>query len=302
MPRTEPYRRVVALLGDSAGGGGAAGVTPGTLAEVADATLDASLDGLELAKGDEGLAHCVYLLVRVTRAAREADFLVALDRAGVPTPAGISGLPDVPIPGGADDYRLFDLTCGFTAAVDRHLRDTRARTDVGELAQLAAAESLSALCWGEDEVLFDLKRGGTGGDAPAVQEPLRNLSTRNGFARLAHDFFARLIRRYLEYHLSRELPNHVGPNRRFRDVDEHNDFLRALDEHCRRSTRVMREFAGDWYSLHNFKGDVSVAKARGFAAHALDKVRDALAYQEGWDVPGVDGGNDDGDGGDDDVR
>lgn len=285
MPRTAPYQRVVALLGDSAGGGGAAGVEQGTLAEVAVATMDASLDGLQLAKGDLGLAYCVYLLVRVTQAARRPDFLLALAEANVPTPAGISGLPDIPIPLGADDYRLFDLTSGFTAAVDRHLRTTRARTEVGELAQLAAAESLSALCWPTDGGLFVPTA------APAVRESLRNLSTRNGFARLAHDFFARLTRRYLEYHLSRELPNHVGPNRRFRDVDEHNEFLAELDAHCRRSTRVMREFAGDWYSLHNFKGDVSVARARGFVAHAIDKVRDALAYQEGRDVPGL--GDDD---------
>ena len=66
------------------------------MAQIADATLDAALRGLRLAKGDDGLAYCLYLMVRVTRAAREAEFLLALSQAGVPTPAMISGLPDVP--------------------------------------------------------------------------------------------------------------------------------------------------------------------------------------------------------------
>jgi hypothetical protein len=286
MSRSGPYRRVIALLGDSAGGGGAAGVVPGTLEEIADATLDASLDGLAAAKSDEGLAYCVYLLVRVTQAARRGDFLLALERIGVPMPAGISGLPDIPIIRSADEYGLFDLTSGVTYAVDRHLREKRARTDIGELAQLAVAESLSALCTSATQTLYG--DSGTAG----VQDTLRNLSTQNGFARLAHDVFARLIRRYLEYHLSRELPNHVGPGRRLHNVDEHNRFLQELDEHCRTSTKVMRKFAGEWYSLHNFKNDLSVDKARGFAAHAIDKVRDALAYQEGRDVHAEGDGDD----------
>jgi hypothetical protein len=275
MPRTGGYRRLISLLGDSAGGGTVAGVAVGTVGQIADATLGASLEGLKRAKRDETLAYCFFLLVRITRAARDVKFIEALADTGVLTPAQISGLPDAPIFHSTEEYGLFDLTSGFVAAIDDRVRATRTRTDIGELANLAAAESLSALCAPRTDSLFgNTGRGG-------VQLSLRSLSTRNGFARLAHDFFARLIRRYLEYHLSRELANHVGPGRRFRHVDDHNDFLQQLDDHCRVATSVMRKFAGDWYIKHNFKGDLSVPKAKDFASYAIDKVRGALAYQEG---------------------
>src|SRR4051812_9923013 len=118
MPRTGGYRRVIALLGDGAGGGGSVAVDPGSLEQIADATLDASLDGLELSKGDIGLAYCLYTLVRLALAAREHDFLLALHRAGVPTPAHISGLPDVAVVADAGNYDVYDLTSGYMAAVD----------------------------------------------------------------------------------------------------------------------------------------------------------------------------------------
>lgn len=272
--RTGRYRHLIALLGDSAGGGGAAGTEPGTLEEVADATLDASLAGLDLARGDMGLAYSVYLLVRLTRAAREQDFLLALEREGVPTPAVISGLPDVPVITEPERYAVYDLTSGFAAAVDRYLRGSQGRTDIGELAQLSAAESLSATCGRRGRRLF-------GDDANTVRSALRAMSTEAGFGRLTHDFFSRLVRRYLEYHLSRELSNHVGRGRRFADVDAHNEFLLRLDRHCRVCASIVTGFAGTWYSKHVYLDDVTVLKARNFSAQALDLVRQAFVYQEG---------------------
>ena len=60
LPQTPPFRVVIGLLGTGAGFGGATSVAPGTIDAIADATLDASLDGLELAKNDEGLSYAFY--------------------------------------------------------------------------------------------------------------------------------------------------------------------------------------------------------------------------------------------------
>lgn len=279
LPRTPAFKRVVSLLGTGAGGGGAAGVAQGTLEEIAAATLSASDRGLQRAKGDEGVAYSLYLIATLTRAATERDFGAALTRAGLPVSFASQGKAGLASEwrGQAPDYTVFDLVSGFSAAVDRHLRDTRSRTDIGEMAQLAASESLSALCERSAVTLF-------GENKETVQESLRKLSTQKGFATLSHEFFARFVRRYLEYHLSRELPNHVGSNRRFSGVDEHNAFLRELDRHCRVATGVVRQFAGEWYSLHKFQQDITLRKTKGFAAHAIDKVRGALRLQEERDA------------------
>ena len=277
LPRTPAFKRVVALLGDSAGAPGTAGMSPGTLEEIAEATVVASDNGFERAKGDEGLSYCLYLMAALASEARQPDFAAALSSVGLPPPP--AGTPDAAALSteGQPPYTVFDLVSGFSEAVDRHLRNTRSRTDIGEMAQLAASESLSFLCGRSAETLW-------GTTQETVQQSLRQLSTEKGFSTLAHDFFARLSRRYLEYHLGRELSNHVGVNRRFAGPSEHNDFLQQLDDHCRVTTGVVRQFAGEWYSKHKWQQDITLRKTRGFAAHAMDKVRDAFRYREARDA------------------
>jgi hypothetical protein len=280
MVRTAKYKRVVALLGDSAGRPGTTGVSAGSLEQVADATMSASLLGLEIAKADRGLHYCLYLLIQVTRAAAGDNvFAAGLEGVGISPVLQAVGLPDAPFRSDSEatSYSVFELTAGFAAAIDRQIRRMQGRTDLSELAQLAATESLSALCGDDSKTLF-------GTTEATVRRSLQRFSTDRGFARLAHDFFARLTRRYLEYHLTRELSNHVGARRRFSNVDEHNEFLQRLDRHCRTATSILKPFAEGWYGIHNFRDDLTLEKTGGFAAHALDKVREALRYQEGLDA------------------
>ncbi len=273
LARTSGWNNVVALIGTGAGFAGTTGVAPGSLEQIAVATLDASIAGLERAKGDEGLSFSFYLLAQLTQAARTENFLSALSHLGFPAP---KASVVVPASGAyATDYDMFDLVAGFTATVDRQLRRTQSRTDIGELAQQAAAESLTALCGPKSDTLF-------GSSLETVRDSLRGLSTQRGFATLTQDFFARVTRKYLLYHLSRELSNHVGGGRRFQSVDEHNDFLRGVDDHCHVCSKMLRRFAGEWYTKANWKEGISLRKAEGFTAHALDKMCFALR-QKGMD-------------------
>jgi hypothetical protein len=193
LARTPSLKRIVAMLGVGAGAPGAAGVGPGTLEEIAAAMLTATESGLERAKGDEGLAYSLYLMASLTQAATAQDFATAIGQLGLPPPFAPRATPGQKPPpaAGAAAYTVFDLVSGFSAAVDRHLRETRSRTAIGELAQLAASESLSALCSQTSDNLFGESR-------ETVRESLRKLGTERGFGILAHDFFARMSRRYLE--------------------------------------------------------------------------------------------------------
>lgn len=166
MVRTPPYKRVETLLGRSAGGGAAAGAQ-GSLAAVADATLNASLNGFERAKSDPGLGYCVYLLAGVARAALEDDYSAALEKVGLAPARRAAGLPEAPqrpAPAVGAGYSVFRLAGDFTAAVDRHLRRAGGRTDLGELAQLAqlaqlaAVESLGALATARSATLFGTRQ------------------------------------------------------------------------------------------------------------------------------------------------
>jgi hypothetical protein len=83
---------------------------------------------------------------------------------------------------------------------------------------------------------------------------------------VARDFFARLTERYLTYFLSRELSNElesVGSNRQFRE---------ALSLHCKQASKIVEQFAAEWFSKANYQGGITPRKAAGFISHAMTKL------------------------------
>lgn len=246
MPDTRPWRNVVGLIADGA-----------AVAAVAGATSAAALAGLEDAKRDQGLARVVFLLARTALAARADDFAAALRRVGIDAPA---------------DPSLFDLTAAFADAMDRWYPVTRsARTDFGEMAELAAVEALTR-CVGERAPgLFP-----AGGE---VRRAVRACSTQKGFARLAGEFFARFAERFLLYHLGRELSLHVGGNGRFADPKDHTAFVDDLGVHCREAALIVKAFAGGWYSKAKFEAGITERQAAGFASYCVKKLGDELAVR-----------------------
>ena len=248
-PRTRLWRNVVRVLED----------TGSQTAEIASATATAAHIGLERAKGDEGLSYSFWLLCQIPLAAKQADFGKALRALGL----------DVP-----DSPSAFDVAAAFTEAVESRLRQTRGRTDIGEIGQLSAAECLTATATQGPKGLFS-------SEAENVQNTFAERSTQKNFGYFAQDFFARFTNRFLAYHLSRELSNHVGKGRRFANIAEHEQFKEAMELHCRQSARIVREFAGAWHSKTNYESGITSLKAKRFVAHAMTKLSDELSRREG---------------------
>ncbi len=250
LPQTYRWQDVVGLV---AGGGSAAAV--------ADATLVAAQRGLAGAVKDPGVRHVVWLLAHVVLAAREPNFAMGLRGLGVPVGAHPS---------------TFELVGAVTEAVDDHLAASGGRTDFGEMAQMAAAESLAVGVGTRTATLFE---------APGrdVREAVRELSTERGFSGLAQDFFSRLVRRFLNYHLSRELSCHVGGGGRFADVHDHGRFLAQLDWTCREAAGVVQTYAGQWYSTARFVDGVSPQQVGRFVETSMTKLRAELGRRgQGW--------------------
>lgn len=250
LPDTRPWNRVVGLIADGE-----------SAAAVAAATSAAACAGLDRGKGDEGLAHVVFLLARTVLAARAEDFAREVARLGVSVP---------------QDPSLYDLTAGFAAAVrDWHAAARVRQTDLGEMAELAAVEALTRCVGDRSDALFP-----TGDD---VRTATRELSTRSGFSALAHEFFSRFTQRFLLYHLGRELPLHVGGNGRFADPTAQTAFVDDLDVHSREAALIVKAFAGGWYSKARFEEGITERQARGFAAHCLTKLGAELERRGGRD-------------------
>lgn len=244
LPDTRPWRRVVEHIasGESA-------------AVVAGSTSAAAVAGLLRGKWDRGVAHVVFLLARTAVAARRSNFAAELARLDIVIPAGPS---------------LFDLTAGFTSAVQSwHSAHPGVRTDLGEMAALAAAESITHCVGDRAAGLFQ-----SGGE---VHSAVRDLSTLNGFAALGHDYYARFTRRFLLYHLGRELSQHVGGCGRFADSAAQAGFVADLDVHCREAAVIVREYVGRWYSKARFERGITERQAQNFSSYCLEKLRRELA-------------------------
>jgi hypothetical protein len=238
---------VVALLSASAGA-----------SAVAAAASAASRAGLETAQRDASVAESILLLAQLPSAANEKDFVAALRRQGV----AVEGAPS-----------LLALTAAVTETLDRRLKSSR--TDLGEMAGLAAVETVASIVGACVPSLFEAT-------PEDVRAALRSLSTERQFGMLARAFFARFAERYLTYYLSRELSVHVGRGERFETLDDHSAFSAALRLHCYQAARIVEDFAGQWYSKARWARDVSLERARRFAARALEKLGAELARRDSY--------------------
>ncbi|MBW1999617.1 MAG: hypothetical protein JRJ29_16855 [Deltaproteobacteria bacterium] len=244
LPRTRKWGQVVDLIGGNAGA-----------SEVAAATMEAAQGGLKKAALDPGLIHSIWLLTQIPLAAKGENFASALREIGLQVP---------------DNPSLLEVVNAFTNAVDNHLRERGGRSDLGEMAQMAASETLTALGTERTRSLFET--------APEdVQRAFKSFSTTKQFGVLSRDFFARLSKRYLGYFLSRELSNHVSGDGRFSNIDQHAEFNKALELHCQQAAYIVESFAGGWFSKTNFEGGITPEKAEAFTHVALKKLRSELA-------------------------
>lgn len=244
LPKTRKWQQVVELVAEG-----------GTLGQIAAASADAVESGLRNASLDPTLAHAFWLLTQLPMAARKGDFVSALRALGL----------DV-----KNSPTLLELAGAYSRAVDGQIESSGGRTDLGEIAQLSAAETLTSLVGRDLPGLF-------GPTAADVQGAVAKFASSDRFSLLARDFFSRLTRRYLAYYLSRELSNHVGPGRRFPTIADHSEFNAALDLRCREASRIVGEVSGAWYDKALFKhGQISPDDAGRFAHVAFKKLRAEL--------------------------
>ena len=222
---------------------------------MATSAADAAETALQGASKDPAFLHAFWLLTQVPLAARGPEFAADLRRLGVEA-------PDAP--------GLMDIAAAISAAVDRQARDASGRTDLGEMAQMAAVESLTALVGQDLPSLFQPGQG-------EVQRAIGRFASGDHFSKLAREFFTRLTQRSLDYYLSRELNRHIGAGERFDDDAMRARFDGALEQHCREASRIVEAFAGGWYGKNVYQGDgLTREDVRRFAPVAFRKIRAEL--------------------------
>jgi hypothetical protein len=243
LPKTRKWQQVVQLI--------AAGAD---VRDVAAGTSSAAEQQMIKASDDPGVKNSFWFLTQIPLAARQSDFGRLLRDLGLLV---------------GDRPTLLEIATEMTSAIDRCVATSGGRTDLGEMAQLSAVESLNAVAGRQLRDLFEAPTNRT-------KTVLAGLGTDKQFAVLARDFFSRLAQRQLNYFLSRELSRHVGANSRFRTIQQHREFEVALDLHCREASRILKQFSGEWFSKRMFEGGISPEQAGNFAHVAFEKLRAEL--------------------------
>lgn len=230
-------------------------------AQVAQATAEAAQQQFATLEGDRRINYCFWFLVRLVTAARGDDFVGELARLGLSKPSFTSGLSFVQ---------------QVARNIDREQRKRGPPTVFSQLAELSLRQVLSANLVEQSRTLF-----GTG--QQEIQAACRAISTRQNFARVARDFFATFMSRTIRYLTDKELSNYVGTNGAIGSPSQVLHFEHVLDRHCHETAKIVEEFAGGWFSKHNWEtnNDISEKETAGFTAFALEKIQMDLREGEG---------------------
>jgi len=156
LPTSKKWREVVALLERNA-----------SVEAISAQAASAAEEDLAARATDPGFIRACWLLAQIPLAARGPDFADALQGLGL----AVRRSPE-----------LFEISSAFSETVDRYVDNMRQRTDFGEMAQLAAAESLSAVAGRYLPSLFRAS-------PDDVQRAIGRLASGQSFGELAHDFF-----------------------------------------------------------------------------------------------------------------
>lgn len=246
LPRTRKWQEVVGLIAIGAGAD-----------QIANAVIRAAERGLMAVAHHSGLVEAFWALTQLTAAAREPQFAESLRRRGF----------DVP-----DSPSLPTILAAVSERIDQSMPNSRGRTDLGEIAQCAAVETINEIVTTRTQSLF-------GAGHEDVRAAFHDLGTKKNFGELARRFFGQATAKVLDAYVSREGANHVGNGQRFANLADKAEFDKALRTHSHEASAIVERFAGDWLSKRSWQnGPAGIGHddAGAFAHVAMRKMVDEL--------------------------
>jgi hypothetical protein len=245
LPRTRRWIQVVGLIRAGA-----------DVVQIATATLNAAEKGLRQAANDTGVVESVSLLIQLPIAARSKDFVGTLRSWGLTV---------------SDSPGLLEIVAATTNAIDAKMPNCKGRTDLGEMAQMAAAETLTSVLGPRLRSLFETSH-------EDVRQAFAALATEKQFSTFARKYFARFTNKCLDYFLSKTVAHHVGEGERFRTLAEQGKFTRALEQHCHEAAAIVEEYSGGWFSKKNWEtsGRITRDDVAAFTSYAMTKLTTEL--------------------------
>lgn len=249
LPKTRQWRDVIEFLGDP----------KINATKIANKALDSSQDILMDDSSKSSVSYCIWLLSELVLSSRTDNFINALDNIGIEISDQTNATKFI-----ADISNY--ATCNLDSLIPRNAINT--------LAGLAFRETLTRTVGIYGKTLF-------GSNTEDIRLALKQFSTNKKFSELLHIYFKGFLSRTLRFIVDKEIANHLGPNHRFKNVQQISEFEEALDLFAGQTTRIVDSFSGGWYSKKVWKtGEITKDDADKFVYIALKKLRTDLGIGE----------------------
>lgn len=243
IPKTKQWKNLFRLLEGS-------GVDPDALAREVSSAAQTTLLSSE---ANPAAHYCFWLLTRLAAASRAKDFCQELTKIGIKAEAARSGV---------------ELLAAISSASEKEVRRRGTGSVLDQVAELAFRETLSHRIAENSHGLF-------GSGIEEVQSACREISTQKAFGRVAGEFFARFLSRSIKLVVDKEISNHIGPGKALTSTESAVQLGRDVDRYCSETSQIVQDFAGGWFSKHNWqsKGEILERDVSGFVAHAFEKLQ-----------------------------
>ncbi len=239
LARTYRWKQVINLLEQAA-----------EVPEIVNASMRAAQNGLLQASHDPGLTLTLTNVFKFIEAVNSKDNQNELIR---------RGLLD------RSDSSIFGVLAKFREKVDNDLLRTKTKSDVSEIAVNSFLGTLNYFVSHDTKDIFAV-------DASTMVKSLQKYTTKSRLPALMHEFYSRFTKDYLSYHLSREMSNHVGPDRMLDTIDQHRTFNDSFDLYIRQAVRITKEFTPGWYGKAQYEGRLNHESVKRYAHVAFKKI------------------------------
>lgn len=205
LPKIRGWKQVIALL-DSA---------DSSSADIAAATAKAAKDFFTQKRGDPSLAFSYWFLTQITSRAKSENFLEEMRVLGL----------DI-----RNTKNAFEFLASIANFTRKQIKQRGETFPISEFAQLSFREVLTETIGRQSQTLFCTSQDD-------IILACRQYSKPNQFAKLARLYFAKVLNRVLQFFISKESPNKIGLEKRFKDISDLSRFNLALEAYCYQSAK-----------------------------------------------------------------
>ncbi len=225
----------------------------GSASQLTSATLSATERELRKLGFDPTIGHIFWLLVRITWAARTGEFLPFLNDIGIHLEENAS---------------VFSLTSSISDYLQKRAAEHTESGVFASIANLSFADTISETAAEQSRTLF-------GSNIEDIQNAFKIYSSQKQFGIISRRFFGHFLSRTVKYFINKEISNCIGVNYQLQNIQSAREFNEALAVYSYQSAKILEDFAGGWYSKHNWekRGQITEAEATYFVAFALRKLR-----------------------------